>query len=138
MSPSDLPESTRAAVLEVIGDLLHDWVKYMEMRLLSIDWDHPPDDVEIMLRRGIEQTRRFRSESRGVKELWAKGREQLAKLTQHEEIQGLVAALDRDVEALCELLVWDLDRLCNQAGEVSTRIRMPGDRLRACHDSLSA
>ena len=138
MSPSGFPENTRSAALETIRDLLHDWIKYLEMRLLSIDWADPPDDVQLLLRRGIEQTRRFRGESNGVKELWAKGREQLAKLTQHEEIQGLVAALDRDVEALCELLVWDLDRLCNQAGEVSTRIRMPGDRLRACHDSLSA
>ena len=137
MSPSDLPEATRSAALEIIRDLLHDWIKYMEMRLLSIDWANPTDDVQMMLRRGIEHTRRLRGESNGVRELWAAGRKALAELPQDDELDALMVALDGDVEGLTELLDWDSDRRRSQSEEALARVRRPGIRLRAWRESLS-
>jgi hypothetical protein len=43
-------------VVDILETLLHDWIKYMEMRLLSIDWSCPPEDVGRHLRRAILET----------------------------------------------------------------------------------
>ena len=137
MSSTDLPVSTRPTMLAIVRDLLHDWIKYMEMRLLSVDWDDPPDDAKMQLQRGIEETRRFRGESRGVYELWAAGRKALGELPPSAELSTLVTAIDDDVGALVELLDWRPSQIREQSEDIVARIRRPGRRLRSLQQMLA-
>lgn len=136
MSLSNLTTETKDLVAEVVAELLHDWIKYMEMRLLSVDWTQPSSDMSRHLHRGIQETRHSATTVEGVLILWGRGRSQLEKLCTHPAVSRLVDTLDNQSRAVCDLLNWSPERLVAQSGDVEARIRAPGKTLRAARDSL--
>ncbi len=137
MSLADLPSQTKDLVAEVVTELLHDWIKYMEMRLLSVDWTRPSADVSRHLHRGLEETRRSARSVEGVMDIWGRGRMQLAPFQGDDSISSLIATLDAQSEAVCALLNWTPEQLAADSREVETRIKAPGKTLRAARDALA-
>ena len=132
---TNLSPRVRKALLEVVERLLHDWIKYMEMRLTSIDWFDPPSDLPRMLEVAILKTRRFGHDSKSVADLWKAGKQELLRLGSHQ-LDELIGALDDDVAALEALLSWPLERFQSEAEGVEIMVRHPGSRLRALKESL--
>jgi hypothetical protein len=122
-------------VVDILETLLHDWIKYMEMRLLSIDWSCPPEDVGRHLRRAILETRRKGDDTRGVRDIWEQNRARLVSLGE-ERVLDLVVELDGDVEALEALAARGYEGGAESSGRVEQTIRRPGKRLRELRDQL--
>lgn len=129
-----LPTEARTVVREVVSDLLHDWIKYMEMRLLSIDWTEPPLAASAVLEKAILQTRRHGDQSRSVRTIWEAQRTRLDQLAPSAPVTALRAGLEGDVAAL-EALLDTKDRPLDAEG-VAAIIRRPGRRLRDVRDAL--
>lgn len=133
---STLPEESRLDARAVVVDLLHDWIKYMEMRLLSIDWSEPPLSVASVLERAILQTRRHGTSTSSVRDLWRGGREKLTSLPAVPVVTELIAGLDADVAALEALIAPDRSLDADPEAIVQV-IRRPGRRLRKVRDALA-
>lgn len=117
---------TRQRIVDVAEALLHDWVKYMNMWLGEVDWTHPPDDIDYLLRRGILETRKSRQGTQGVADIWATRRPALEELTTSPQLSERIDELDRVVEGLVRLAENGLS-----AGENPAHlIARPGEILR--------
>lgn len=132
-----LDERTRTTVMELVRQLLHDWVKYMEMWLLSVDFEAPTDDLGRLLDRAVRQTRKKGGKAEGVGEIWGGVRPTLRGID-HPEVAGLVDRLDQltaDLEDLCDQ--WPA-RLAVEGGPqaVSDLVRAPGRLLRETRAAL--
>lgn len=131
----DCPSQIRNRFAQVVATLLHDWIKYMEMRLLSIDWADPPTRLERMTRRAIIETRKRNNTCQGVREIWEREKEKLLSLN-FDPADTLTQQLERDVERLETLVEWSHERLLENASEVDDWVRNPGRRLRIARDKL--
>jgi hypothetical protein len=120
-------ESTTPA--EVLAALIHDWIKYMEMRLLSIRWEEAPQDVERIVARALDETRTVGADTRGSQQLWDAARAELLA-TQDPALTEVVGRVDADLAALLAIRDWDRDTLVARAAEVERLVRAPGRRLR--------
>jgi hypothetical protein len=134
-----LDEKARTAVMELVRQLLHDWIKYMEMWLLSVDFAAPPDDLGRLLDRAVRQTRKKGGQAEGVAEIWGGVRPTLCGID-HPEVAGLVDRVDQltaDLEDLCHQ--WPA-RLAAAGGPqaVSELVRAPGRLLRETRAALES
>jgi hypothetical protein len=133
------PESSMA-VREVVAELLHDWIKYMEMRLLSLDWSEPPASAPALLRKAIHETRRHGDRTQSARALWESQRGRLMAVAQLEPggaaVETLVAALDGDLDALERLVETGGIPQAGESQSVEEVIRRPGRRLRAVRDAM--
>lgn len=120
-------ESTTPA--EVLAALIHDWIKYMEMRLLSIRWDEAPEDVERIVSRALDETRTVGADNRSSQQLWDAARAQLLAAGEPALLE-VVTRVDSDLAALLAIRAWDRDALVARAAEVERLVRAPGRRLR--------
>ncbi|MBN1946835.1 MAG: hypothetical protein JW797_14270 [Bradymonadales bacterium] len=124
------PGEPHLSLAEIIEDLLHDWIKYMEMQVNSIDWSGPADEVARLVRKSILQTRRFGNQALGVPDLWRAGREKLRGLDD-PTAKELVRQLEGEVTLLIEITGWNDQRLVDQADQIREILRCPGRRLRS-------
>ena len=131
----DCPSHIQSRLAQVVATLLHDWIKYMEMRLLSIDWDNPPPRLERLTRRAILETRKRGNTCQSVREIWEREKGNLLSFD-YAPASSLTQQLEHDVERLEMLVEWPHDRLLENAAEVDDWVRSPGRRLRLVRDAL--